>query len=208
MNLWELLLVGVAGWTALGLVGLAISWVRHQRGASEERTKLVKGLKWLVAVWVVYLAVVMGVSIAQPRRIVSLGQEQCFDEMCFTVATVEDVPRFLGKNQAADGSRLLRVTVRVRNAGREKAQSDALIRVYLMDSLGRRWDESKGVNGNRLTARVAPGGSIISEPVFRVAADASGLELVLTRGRWQPGALVIGDPDSLLHRKTVVSLGR
>jgi len=41
-----------------------------------------------------------------------------------------------------------------------------------------------------------------------VAADASGLGMVLTHGRWQPGVLVIGDSDSLWHRRTVVDLGR
>jgi hypothetical protein len=49
---------------------------------------------------------------------------------------------------------------------------------------------------------------VVSEPVFKVAANASGLGLVLTHGRWQPGVLVIGDSDSLLHKKTVVELGR
>jgi hypothetical protein len=67
---------------------------------------------------------------------------------------------------------------------------------------------SPGVNGVELTVRVAGGGSVMSEPVFKVGADASGLGLVLTHGRWQPGVLVIGDSDSLLHRKTVVALGR
>ncbi len=64
------------------------------------------------------------------------------------------------------------------------------------------------MNGVGLTARVAGGGSVVSEPVFKVAADATGLGLVFTHGRWQPGVLVIGDSDSLLHRKTVVELGR
>jgi len=41
-----------------------------------------------------------------------------------------------------------------------------------------------------------------------VAGDATGLRLVLTHGWKQPGVLVIGDSDSLLHRKTVVELGR
>jgi hypothetical protein len=59
-----------------------------------------------------------------------------------------------------------------------------------------------------MTARVAGGGSVVSEPVFKVAGNATGLGLVLTHGRWQPGLLVIGDSDSLLHRRTVVALGR
>jgi hypothetical protein len=48
----------------------------------------------------------------------------------------------------------------------------------------------------------------VSEPVFKVAQDASGLALVLTHGRWQRGTLIIGGPESLLHRRTIVPLGR
>jgi hypothetical protein len=77
-----------------------------------------------------------------------------------------------------------------------------------VDAQGRRWEESAGVNGVGLTARVEGGSSVVSEPVFKIAADATGLGLVLTHGRWQPGVLVIGDSDSWLHKKMVVALGR
>jgi hypothetical protein len=154
-------------------------------------------------VWVVYLCVVLGVSLGQRQRVVAMGEPQCFDEMCFAVTRVEEVPGFLIR----DRRRLLRVSVEVTNKGR-KAQSEGLIRAYLLDAQGRQWEMSPGVNGVELTARVAGGNSVVSEPVFKVAADASGLGLVLTHGRWQPGVVVIGDSDSLLHRKTVVELGR
>jgi hypothetical protein len=123
--------------------------------------------------------------------------------MCFTVTGVDELPDFLNR----DGRRLVRVSVKVTNKGR-KMQSEGLIWAYLMDAQGRQWKESPGLNGVELTTRVAGGGSVMSEPVFRVAANATGLRLVLTRGRRQPGALVIGDSDSLLHKKTVVELGR
>jgi hypothetical protein len=133
----------------------------------------------------------------------AIGEPQCFDEMCFTVTGVEEVPGFLIK----DGRRLVRVSVRVTNRGR-KAQSEGLIWAYLVDAQGRRWEESPGVNGVGLTARVTGGNSVVSEPVFKVAADATALRLVFTHGYWQPGVLVIGDSDSWLHRRTVVKLDR
>jgi hypothetical protein len=106
-----------------------------------------------------------------------------------------------------DGRRLVRVSVQVTNRGR-KAQSEGLIRAYLVDGQGRRWEESAGVNGVGLTARVAGGDSVVSEPVFKVAGDATGLGMIFTHGWRQPGVLVIGDSDSFLHRRTVVNLGR
>jgi hypothetical protein len=151
----------------------------------------------------VYLCVLIGVSLVQRQRVVAMGEPRCFDEMCFAVTGVEEVPGFLIR----DGRRLLRVSVRVTNKGR-KTQSEGLIRAYLVDGQGRRWEESPGVNGVGLTARVAGGGSVVSEPVFKVAADATRLGLVFTHGQRQPGVLVIGGSDSLLHKKTVVELGR
>jgi hypothetical protein len=197
MRATELLLLGLVGWTAIGVVGVGVSLVRGER----ERVR--RGIAWLVGVWMVYLCVLIGVSLVQRQRVLVLGEPRCFDEMCFAVTGVEEVPGFLIR----DGRRLLRVSVRVTNKGR-KTQSEGLIRAYLVDGQGRRWEESPGVNGVGLTARVAGGDSVVSEPVFKVGADATGLGLVFTHGWRQPGVLVIGDSDSLLHKKTVVELGR
>jgi hypothetical protein len=119
------------------------------------------------------------------------------------VIGVEEVPGFLIR----DGRRLVRVSVRVSNRGK-MAQSEELIRAYVVDGQGRRWTESTGVNGVGLTARVAGGDSVVSAPVFKVNGDATRLGLVFTHGSWQPGVLVIGDSDSWLHKRTVVELGR
>jgi hypothetical protein len=198
MNLRELLLVGVAGWTLIGTLGVSVSLARR------DREKALHGVAWIAGVWVVYVVALVTVSLVQRQRVVAMGQEQCFDEMCFAVVGVEEVPGFLIR----DGSRLVRVSVRVSNGGLGRAQSERLMRAYLLDARGRRWEESEGVSGVRLTARVAAGDSVVSEPVFKVAGDATGLELVLTHGWKQPGVLVIGDSDSWLHRRTVVKLGR
>jgi hypothetical protein len=156
----------------------------------------------LAGVWAVYLLVLIGVSLVQKGKVVAVGQPQCFDDMCFTVAGVEEVKGFLIR----DGRRLVRATVRVTNRGRS-GKREGLIRAYLVDAQGRRWEESAGVNGVGLTAKVAGGDSVMSQPVFKVAGDSTGLRLVLTHG-WKQGVLVIGDSDSLLHRKTVMELER
>jgi hypothetical protein len=198
MNLRELLLWGVVGWTAVGALGVGLSLAR------QEREKVLRGVVWIVGVWVVYLVALVTVSLVQPQRVVAMGQEQCFGDLCFSVVGMDEVPGFLIR----DGSRLVRVSVRVRNRGRGKTESDGLMRAYLVDGQGLRWEESAGVSGVRLTVRVAAGDSVVSEPIFKVASDATGLGLVFTRGSRQPGVLVIGDSDSWLHRRTLVRLGR
>ena len=198
MNLRELLLIALVGWTAIGAIGVTISLVRG------ERPKALRHLGWIAGVWATYLAVLVAVSLRQPQKTVAIGQNQCYGEMCVAVTGVEEVPGFLDH----DGNRLVRVSIRITNHARGHTESEKLIQAYLVDAQGRRWEESRGISGVPLTARIAAGDSVVSEPVFKVAKDATGLGLVFTHGWRQPGALVIGDSDSLLHRKTVVPLGR
>lgn len=196
MNLREFLLFVLAGWTVIGAAGVTISLRRR------ERLKALRNFLWIIVVWTIYMAVLLWSSRTQPQKIVALGQDQCFDEMCFTVTQAQDVP-----GPAGDGSHLVRVSVRISNHS-EKTQSDDMIRAYLVDGQGRQWAESAAVSGVRLTARLAAGGSAVSQLVFKVPRDEAGLALVFTHGHGWPGALVIGDSDSLLHRRTVVPLGR
>ena len=198
MNLRELLLLALVGWTAIGAIGVTISLVR------KERAKALRHLGWIAGVWATYFAVLVAVSLRQPQKTVAIGQDQCYDEMCFAVTGVEQVPGFL----IHDGSRLLRVSVRITNHAHGRTESEKLIRAYLVDAQGRRWEESAAISGVPLTARVPAGDSVVSEPVFKVAGNATGLGLVFTHGQRQPGVLVIGASDSLLHRRTVVPLGR
>jgi Domain of unknown function (DUF4352) len=203
MDLPKLLLLGVAGWTALGAIGITISLVRGRHGVPGERERLRRGLWWIAGVWVLYMGVLLCVSLVQRQRVVTLGQEQCFGKMCFTVTGIETVPGLTARDQ----NRLMRISVRVTNRG-DKALSEGSIKAYLVDGQGRRWEEAAAVSGVRLTTTVAAGSSVVSEPLFQVARDATGLALVFTQGSRQPGVLVIGDSDSLLHRRTVVALER
>jgi hypothetical protein len=198
MRFWNLLLLALVAWTVLGAIGISISMFLG------ERAKALRHLGWIFGIWAAYMAVLMTTSLLQPQKTVAMGQDQCFGDICFAVTRVEEVPGFL----IHDGSRLVRVSIRVSNRGRDKTQSDKLVQAYLVDAQGRRWDESMGISSVRLTAAVPAGSSLMSEAVFKVTKDASGLSLVLTHGHWQPGVFVIGDPDSLLHRQTRVPLGR
>ena len=198
MRFWNLLLLALVAWTVLGAIGISISVFLG------ERAKALRHLGWIFGIWAAYMTVLMATSLLQPQKTVAMGQDQCFGDICFAVTSVEEVPGFL----IHDGSRLVRVSIRVSNRGRDKIQSDKLVQAYLVDAQGRRWEESMGISSVRLTAAVPAGSSVMSEAVFKVAKDASGLSLVLTHGHWQPGVFVIGDPDSLLHRQTRVPLGR
>jgi hypothetical protein len=196
MSGYEYLALGLELWTALGLIGLTISVVRR------EREKLLQGASALVGVWLIYLCALWVVSHRQPEQRVAMGQASCMHSICYTVDRVEEVPGF----PVRENVRLVRVVVQVTNRGKTEAREE--VQAYLLDAQGRRWEPSVGVSGNPLNSRVLAGGTMVSEPVFRLAEDATGLRMVLTHGRWSRYRLVIGDPESWEHRLRVMVLDR
>ncbi len=201
MKATELLLFGLLGWTAIGLVGSTVSGVRRA-----DWPKARRGLRSIGLAWAIYMAVLLVVSLRQPQRLIPLGREQCFNEMCFAVLRADQIEGYSGRGNR--GERLLRVAVQVSNRGHGGPEREASVRCYLLDAHGRRWEELRGVGGVPLTASVPAGGHVVSEPIFAVPDSVQGFSLVLSHGRWQPGLLVIDDGDSLLHRPVAMRLQR
>jgi hypothetical protein len=191
------LFFAVAGWCAIGLLGTVVSLARNRRAEA------VKNVAWVTTVAGVYLVVLLAVSAFQTQRVVAIEQNQCFGSMCFRVIGVDEVPGLV--SGATD--RVVRVRIAIANRGRSAAEEPA-IRAYLLDSRGRRWVTLPGLTGNRLTSRISGESEIVSQPMFRVGIDATGLGLVLTHGSWQSRNLIIGDSDSVAHKPTIVALGR
>lgn len=195
MKLPELLFYAVAGWTGIGVAGVTVSLVRGRRAEAWKHSMSI------AVVAGVYLFTLLAVSVAQRQRVLRMGQEQCYGDLCFAVTAADQVPGLV----AGDDGRVVRVTVWVENHG-SATEADDGIKAYLVDSRGRIWTPLPGLSGNRLNGRVAAGSQMTSQPMFRVAEDSAGLGMVLTHGNWQSRRLVIGESDSLGHRKNVVAL--
>jgi hypothetical protein len=192
----EVLLLVLAVWTAVGALGVTVSFARGERSQARQH------MGWITAIWLLYVATLLTVSLTAKRREVPQGKEQCSHEICLAVVKTDVMPGYLAQN----GERVVRVVVQVTNRSAVKSRRESGLRVHLVDAEGRRWYEVPGLEGVRLTAMITPGGSVISEPVFKVAKDAAGLGLVFTHGPGLPQALVIGDPCSLMHPPVVVPL--
>ena len=197
MKVAELLFYGVAGWCVIGVVGVSLSFMRGRRAEARKHASS------LAVVAGIYLLVLLAVAFFQPQKVVPLGQDQCFGDMCFAVVGVEDVPSLA----TGDDAHVERVSVRVTNRG-SSAASESAIEAYLVDARGRVFEPLPGLSGNRLNGRVASRSQMLSQPMFRVPKDSAGLGFMLSHGAWQRRRLIIGDSDSLAHRQTIVSLGK
>ena len=172
------------------------------------RKTLIRLLLFMAA----YMLVLVGFSLAEPRRQIAIGVPQCFDDWCITV---ENASRQAAIGELRARGNFYVVTVRVSSRAKGRPQRETDVRVYLVDAQGRRFDvsaagqrqlEQEGQAGMPITSFVAPGGSFESRLAFDVPADARQLSLVKTSWSWFPFRLIIGGPESWLHRPTVVPL--
>ena len=172
-------------------------------------------LKALAVGWGAYLSIVFLVAAATPQRIIPMNQDLCFDDMCFAVVNVQTVPQLSSGGQPlrAEGVFYI-VTVRVSNHARGRAMSEQGLHAllwsggheYQTSSAGQSvWDAGHPQNAS-LTTRLRPGQSVLSDHVFDVGIQASGLGLVLDSG-FTPGYFVIGECP-LFHNPTILRLSR
>ena len=192
------LLVGVSLWIVVGLLGSALSARRGDRAAGQ------RGLLAVGMVAVLYLAALLLLARGQPARVLAPGQSRCFDFVCFSVTSVQELPGFQARDQTRE--RLVRVTIAIHNTNRTLAVGEPKLRASLVDNRGHRWSFVPGLAGVSLSTRLQPGGTTSSDPVFRVPRDAAGLHLELLHDGWYPGRFSLGDPESLLHRSTEMQL--
>jgi hypothetical protein len=156
----------------------------------------------LASVWGVYLAILAITDAFSPQKTFKVGEEQCFDEMCFAVADAQPMPEQTLNEPGIAASRLYVVKIRVISHSRSHTQAEGGLggRLYDEDrdayinvseaaqkAYGAQYGES-----SKLTQRIAPGESVLSVLVFEVPQRFTHLALTLDHG-FTPGYFVIGE---------------
>jgi hypothetical protein len=134
-----------------------------------------------------YLAALLGVSIAGGSRDLRPGDTKCFDEWCATLVRAQATP---------NGGELV-IQTRLDNHG-ARAQRSLLARAFIDAGGKRRWPE----NESDLQALVPAGGSIMIAFRFTLPPSSTTARFVVTEavsGSPTPAAAVIGDESSPLH---------
>lgn len=204
---FELLFLLCVAVTAITLIA-AIVWALARRSCTAK--KLLKGL---AIGWGAYLAIVLVVAAATPQLVIPANHDLCFDEMCFATVNLQTATQLGPPAQPirADGTFYI-VTVRASSHARGRAQSELGLgavlwspqRTYAISPQGQAAWNAMHPDNAALTARLAPGQSVLSQQVFDVPAQTGELALVFTHG-FTPGYLVIGECP-LLHKPTILRL--
>ncbi|MGH9775701.1 MAG: hypothetical protein ACRD50_12215 [Candidatus Acidiferrales bacterium] len=146
----------------------------------------------------IYLGIVAIASLFVPRRVLRVGEPECFDDWCISVESFSSTPRQNGVSNVVRfqlSSRAGRVTQREKN-----------VVVYLTDNHGRRFDPALDSSAVPFDAQLQPQQSIATTRVFEVPADTSGLGLVIAHeGGFPIGWFIIGD-EAWFRKPAIVPL--
>lgn len=188
MTLFDLIFIGVFLVTVTILLATAVAAVRENR---QRALGLLRGLGGLIGV---YLAVVIAVSIASPRRLIPMKEPRCFDDWCVSVDRVDRTPAGTEVSYA--------VTLRLSSRARARAQRESGVSVHVLDDRGRRFEPREDPQDVPFNVLLHPGESVDATRRFLLPADVQGPGLVITHERF-PGILIIGDDQSLFHKPSV-----
>lgn len=146
----------------------------------------------------VYMLVVIAASLLLPRQIVNIGDPQCFDDWCISVAGYKKLPE-------GNGARY-RVDLQLSSRARRISQREKNMAVYLSDARGRRFDPVPGKSDVPLDVVLGPEESVVASRTFLVPGDAVEVGAVVTHeGGFPIGWFIIGY-DSWFRKPPLVKL--
>jgi len=192
MTIFDLLFIAVFFATAISLSVAAYSALRGRR------PRAIAILRWLGVYLGAYFGVLILVSLASPRRVVRVGENQCWDDWCIAVTDV--------RRQPASAVVSYVVTLRVSSRARRRAQRERGVQVYLTDDRGRRYEPALDNAAITFDVLLQPQEAINTTRVFETPIDSHDLVLVVSHGGGFPGCCIIGESGSLFHKSTVVRL--
>ncbi len=145
----------------------------------------------------VYMGVVLAVALASTRKTYRIGDTQCFDDWCITVASAT-------RTRARAGS--VEASLRLSSRARRAPQGEKGTVIYLIDSHGRRYDPAPESMIIPFDTLLQPGESVVATRRFQVPNDSADLGLVYTHeGGFPIGFFIIGE-NHWFHGPPVVRL--
>lgn len=152
----------------------------------------------LILAFAMYMAVVIGVSLILPRRVIAIGELQCFDDWCITVEKFEDTPK----------GNTLDYVVRFNLSSRAKrvSQRENDLVVYLTDARGGRFDPDPNPHDPPFNVLLGPGESVETTRSFHVPSNGGPVSVAITHhGGFPIGWFIIGY-DTWFRKPPIVKL--
>jgi len=149
---------------------------------------------------VIYLGTIIFVSALLPRRTASLGENQCFDDICVAID---------GFSSKTEGTAFVyEVSARVSNRARSAAQREQNLIMYLTDDKHRRFDAILNASDVPFNVVLNAGDSVIVTRTFWLPRDSTSTFASVTHeGGFPIRWLIIGE-TAWFHRPPLVLLNQ
>jgi hypothetical protein len=160
---------------------LAAVWFAVRQQFDRTRRTLVRLLVGTSA----YMTIVVAVSLILPRRVGKLGDPQCFDDWCVSVAGFTRMP---------EGTRVKYILeMQLSSRARRASQREKNLTVYLTDANGRRYDPVADKSYVPFSVLLQPQETVLVSRLFLVPADAADVGAVIDHeGGFPIGWFIIG----------------
>jgi hypothetical protein len=179
MGLFDLLFI-VLFLTAVSTL-MAAAWFAIRRQFGRVRRILFRLLVGVSA----YMAVVVAWSLILPRRVVEVGDAQCFDDWCVSIAGFRRAPEIARVAYSVD--------LRLSSRARRVSQRENNLVVYLTDDHGRRYDPVADNSSAAFNVLLRPQESVVVSRSFMVPAEAPEVGVVITHeGGFPIGWFIVG----------------
>ena len=207
MSIFDLLFLLIVLGSIATLI-LALIATLRRRWPLARRSALI-----LIAIWVFYLGAGTLLAVATPQKTIAIGQDRCFDEMCFAVPSVHRAPA-IGTTQASGIFQV--VTIRISSQSRGRVQHESGRIATILDQSGTTYLPSPigtqafaTINGPQpsLESDLDPAQTLTTNVVFDIPTTAPHPALALSSNlTFYPPRLILGDPMHFLHKPTITPL--
>jgi hypothetical protein len=192
VTIFDLLFLVLVFATVVSLVTAASLAARRQFGYSR---RVLGG--WFIGA-VIYFATIVLVSLHLPRRIASLEENQCFDDICVAID---------GFSRRTEGAApVYEVSARISNRARGAAQREQNLVMYLTDDKRRRFDAILNAADVPFNVLLNAGDSVIVKRTFRLPGHSANTFASITHeGGFPIRWLIIGE-TAWFHKPPLVLL--
>jgi hypothetical protein len=189
--LFAVVCIGTLGTFAVVLVLL----VRRR-----SRAAAVVGSRWALC-FGLYIATIVVVSLLSGSRVLQPGERRCFDDWCLAVESARVI-----HNPVRADIKQYSVGMRISSRARGETQREKGVAVYLIDAQGHRYGAALDSSEVRFDLLLGPGESVAVARRFEIPSAVHGLALIVRHEGFYPGALIIGDEQSLFHKPMLLDL--
>jgi hypothetical protein len=193
MTIFDLLFILIFFATIAALATAAVQAIRGQR------RKSLRVLGVSAVFLAAYFAICCASTLLTPRRVLSIGQPQCFDDWCVQLDGITEM-RVVAMNR-------YQTTIRIFSEAKRVSQREKIIAFYLEDDAGHRYASIPSPSDIPSSSLLGPGESVTLTRAFELPFAARAAGFVATHeGGFPIGWFVIGEGQSLFHKEPITRL--